>query len=259
MLSLLIADECSSIYKTIALFCKNFAEICLYPCAHNCSEVLEVLQTKHVDALLMDLLLPPHGCLEALETTQAMKKDCRPFVFIQASNLDNRAVGMLQKYNVAYCFIKPLGPELIIPRILQLIRSTDTLDVNPNHIAKQTTAHNEKISSEITQQIRSLGIPAHLKGYHFLRSAIKYSVCSKEPSTIAVTKDIYPNISLQYNTTPALVERSIRNAIEVAWARGNINVLHSYFGFTIDSTKGKPTNSEFIAMVADKVRLAVNC
>lgn len=94
-----------------------------------------------------------------------------------------------------------------------------------------------------------------MRGYHYLRAAIQYSVEAEDPSSVAITKDIYPLIAAQYNTRSSLVERSIRNAIEVAWTRGNIQVLQQYFGYTVDDFKGKPTNAEFIAMLADRVRM----
>jgi len=256
MPSLLVAGECSSIYRNIAIFGRSFPDIFIYPCAKSSSEAIEILQTKQADAILVDLLLPPNDCFEVLTVIRNSKQTHRPLIFVHASSFNNRIMERLQDYNVVYCFIQPLSTELIIPRIMQLIRSTEMPGANSASNLNQPE-YLERLSAEITQQMRSLGIPAHLKGYHFLRSAIKYSVCSNAPTTIAVTKDIYPNISLQYGTTPALVERSIRNAIEVAWMRGNIDVLHNYFGFTIDSSKGKPTNSEFIAMVADRVRQTV--
>ena len=147
-----------------------------------------------------------------------------------------------------------MGPEHIIPRILQLMRAMDTIPV-PMLPSKRV---NDELSAQITRQIRAVGIPAHLRGYHYLRSAIQYSVEAKDPSSVAVTKDIYPHISRQYNTRPPLVERAIRNAIEVAWARGNAQILNQYFGYTIDDLKGKPTNAEFIAMIADRVRMELS-
>lgn len=144
-----------------------------------------------------------------------------------------------------------------MPRILQLTRNFQFQVPEPNEaVAFQPLQDTpENISAEITKQIRAVGVPAHLRGYHYLRAAIQYSVESKEPSALAVTKDIYPYISELYNTRPQLVERAIRNAIEVAWTRGNTKILHQYFGYTIDDYKGKPTNSEFIAMIADRIRI----
>ena len=106
----------------------------------------------------------------------------------------------------------------------------------------------------ITDILHQIGVPAHIKGYHYLRDSITMSV--KRPEIInAVTKELYPSVAQKHDTTPSRVERAIRHAIEVAWDRGDVDVLNSYFGYTIHNSRGKPTNSEFIAMIADRLRL----
>ena len=112
----------------------------------------------------------------------------------------------------------------------------------------------QNLERRITELILDVGIPAHIKGYHYLRSAIQMTV--EDNSMLSgITKVLYPNIAKKYETTPSRVERAIRHAIEVAWDRGNIDTLHKLFGYSINTTKGKPTNSEFIAMISDKLRL----
>ena len=112
------------------------------------------------------------------------------------------------------------------------------------------------VSTEVnvTQILHQIGVPAHIKGYHYLRDAIIMAI--EDPSIInAVTKSLYPSVAKNYGTTSSRVERAIRHAIEVAWDRGDIDILNSYFGYTIHTSRGKPTNSEFIAMISDKLRL----
>ena len=112
----------------------------------------------------------------------------------------------------------------------------------------------EHLETDITKMLHELGIPAHIKGYQYLREAIILSVNDSEMMN-SVTKLLYPTVAKTFKTTPSRVERAIRHAIEVAWDRGDVDVLSSYFGYTIQNTRGKPTNSEFIAMISDKLRL----
>ncbi len=251
MLNLLIADGVISTCEEIAQFCRNYETIHVLPFAHNGRDVLSSLEINRVDVLLMDIIMP---VMDGLSVLNSLGEQNRPAVFIHTAFLDNRLMQELQKLSVVYCFVKPMGPEHIIPRILQLTRSSQTTP-EPELPIAPLIAGSEELSAQITRQIRAVGIPAHLRGYHYLRSAIQYSAEAKDPSSVAVTKDIYPHISRQYNTRPALVERAIRNAIEVAWTRGNAKILNQYFGYTIDDLKGKPTNAEFIAMIADRVRM----
>ncbi len=258
MFTLLIADASSSTCDEIASFCDDYANIRVLPCVHNGKDALAKLESEQVDVLLMDIVMPVLDGLSVLNYIEMMDAPNRPAVFVHTAFLDNRLLQELQKLNVIYCFVKPMGAEHIIPRILQLmrVRSTDVQQDEPNPLLPRR--NNEELNTEVTRQIRAVGIPAHLRGYHYLRSAILYSVEAKDPSVVAVTKDIYPYISKQFNTRPPLVERAIRNAIEIAWTRGNTKILHQYFGYTIDDYKGKPTNAEFIAMIADRVRMAVS-
>lgn len=259
MFTLLIADASSSTCDEIESFCDHYANIHVLASAHNGKEALLMLEAERVDILLMDIVMPVQDGLSVLNQIQSMKPEKRPAVFIHTAFLDNRLLQELQKLNVVYCFVKPMGPEYLVPRILQLMRSRDQESQSAFEKDDLSLSHrsSEEVNTEITRQIRAVGIPAHLRGYHYLRSAILYTVEAKDPSTVAVTKDIYPFISKQFNTRPPLVERAIRNAIEIAWTRGNTRVLHQYFGYTIDDFKGKPTNAEFIAMIADRVRMTV--
>ena len=119
---------------------------------------------------------------------------------------------------------------------------------------EQTVEVGNDVEVQVTRIIHQIGVPAHIKGYQYLRSAILLTVT--EPNTInSVTKVLYPTVAKMYSTTASRVERAIRHAIEVAWSRGDVDVLLSYFGYTIQESKGKPTNSEFIAMIADNLRL----
>ncbi|MDR1619227.1 MAG: sporulation transcription factor Spo0A [Clostridiales bacterium] len=252
MVTVLVADANDAICKAIVEFCSTYSDIAIISCVHNGKEALQALKTRNVDAILIDILLPEIDGLSVITQIQSMKR--APTVFVYTAFADTRLMRELQRLNVAYCFIKPMGPEHIIPRMMKLMRTEE----DAGRLREEKTGEaisKERLENEITGQIRAIGVPAHLRGYHYLRAAIQYSVEVEDPTTIAVTKDIYPYIAGLYKTQPPLVERSIRNAIEVAWTRGHTRVLNQYFGYTIDDYKGKPTNAEFIAMIADRVRM----
>lgn len=152
----------------------------------------------------------------------------------------------------AYYFLKPFDIDTMAERIIKLSgfkkekaakEASETLNVN-------------KLELMITEILHQIGVPAHIKGYHYLRDAIMMAVNDTEVIN-SVTKLLYPSVAKKYQTTASRVERAIRHAIEVAWDRGNVDVFDSYFGYTIQNSRGKPTNSEFIAMISDKLRLQI--
>lgn len=258
MPTLLIVDSSEQICREIMEFSAHYSDLSLLPCAHNGKDALTYIQENEVDILLMDVVLPLLDGLGVLNALRSMELKRQPAVFIYTAFLDNRLLQELQKLGVAYCFVKPMDPEHIIPRIFQLLPANDAAVYPDTSLPSSIPApHNaqEELGNEITRQIRAIGVPAHLRGYHYLRAGIQFSIEAQDPASVAVTKDIYPYIAKLYHTRPALVERSIRNAIEVAWTRGNTQILHKYFGYTIDDFKGKPTNAEFIAMIADRIRM----
>lgn len=138
--------------------------------------------------------------------------------------------------------------------ILEFPNNTHSSDLQLEDMIVQKGNRNKDLNVLVTQMIHEIGVPAHIKGYLYLRTAILMAVENMDVLN-AVTKQLYPDIAAQYSTTDTRVERAIRHAIEVAWERGNIDMLHELFGYTIQADKGKPTNSEFIALVADKIRL----
>ncbi|MEG1742699.1 MAG: sporulation transcription factor Spo0A [Clostridia bacterium] len=148
----------------------------------------------------------------------------------------------------AYCMIKPLDFTYLCERVMRLVekgrrRSSGSIQIVENDL-----------ESQVTKIIHQIGVPAHIKGYQYLRTAIIMAINDNEIIN-SVTKVLYPTVAKQYSTTSSRVERAIRHAIEVAWDRGDLDVLNSFFGYTVQNSRGKPTNSEFIAMIADNLRL----
>jgi len=165
-------------------------------------------------------------------------------------NVTQRAVEL----GAVYYILKPFNMELLSERIRQISNFNPESSDNKPLSSRQKKINSNNLETEITNIIHEIGIPAHIKGYLYLREAIIMVI--KEIEILgAITKILYPRIAEKYNTTPSRVERAIRHAIEVAWSRNNIDTIRKFFGYTINTERGKPTNSEFIALVADKLRL----
>ena len=206
--------------------------------------VLEALTKRQYDVVLLDMFLPRLDALGVLEGLE--QGEHRPLVMVM-SGFDNPA---LEREAMAagadYYFLKPFDAAAISRRILSLCG--DHAAEPPRH---RGASH---LEMEVTEIIHQIGVPAHIKGYQYLRDAILMAI--EDDSIInAVTKRLYPAVAKKHGTTSSRVERAIRHAIEVAWDRGDVDTLTAYFGYTIHNERGKPTNSEFIAMISDKFRL----
>jgi len=196
------------------------------------------------DAALFDVFMPRLDGIGVIGAVRAAKPETHTLLALTAV-YDNGTLGaQLLRAGADYYFVHPLDPQAVAERLLSLLNGGEAA---PAQGADDT-------EMRITEILRQIGVPAHIKGYHYLRCAIGLAV--EDPEIIgAVTKQLYPTVAKRYATTPSRVERAIRHAIEVAWDRGDVDVLNSYFGYTIHNTKGKPTNSEFIAMISDRLRL----
>lgn len=187
--------------------------------------------------------------VSVIKKSDEKKLDFNPLFLAIIPSENNLLEKELLSGGVAYCFIKPFDYSILAERIRSLC-----INVNYNKISEDKTSSNLEIV--ITDIIHQIGVPAHIKGYHYLREAIMMAVSDIEIMN-SVTKCLYPSVAKKHGTTSSRVERAIRHAIEVAWDRGDVDVLNSYFGYTIHSGKGKPTNSEFIALIADKLRVSM--
>lgn len=205
-------------------------------------QVLERLRRESPDFVLLDLFMPG---LDAIGVIHAAKRQLEqpPLFFVKSAFSSPTLEREVIQSGAAYFTIIPFNGEELAKRMLRF--------AGGGVAAEHTGADMELQVTEILHQI---GVPAHIKGYHYLRDSILMAI--ETPEIInAVTKQLYPSVAKRYETTSSRVERAIRHAIEVAWDRGDVDVLNSYFGYTIHNTRGKPTNSEFIAMISDKLRL----
>ncbi|HEY8363155.1 MAG TPA: sporulation transcription factor Spo0A [Tissierellaceae bacterium] len=219
--------------------------------AHNGLEVLEKVQELNPDVLVLDIIMPNLDGLGVIEKLANFDKKPRIIVLsaVGQDKITQKAINLGADYYV----VKPFDLKILVDRIREL---TGTPVQNKEKSLNITNPKRKdtNLEMEITNIIHEIGIPAHIKGYFYLREAIAMVVNNVELLG-AVTKVLYPTIAKKYNTTPSRVERAIRHAIEVAWNRGCVETLNNLFGYTIQKDKGKPTNSEFIAMISDKLRM----
>ena len=215
-------------------------------------EALEKLKSKEYDIAIIDLWvsgLDGIGIIRMAEKLGIKKRTS----FILTSPINKQSVLMgASEAGADLCLIKPFNINSLLGHIESLMK------MRRHSAGPAMITGNADMEAQVTKIIHQIGVPAHIKGYQYLRSAILMTI---EDSDIinSVTKILYPTVAKKYQTTTSRVERAIRHAIEVAWDRGDVDTLNSYFGYTIQNTRGKPTNSEFIAMIADNLRLKYKC
>ena len=261
-ITILIADDNVEFSKTLANYIEKQEELEVIGMAKDGVEALEMITNVSPDVVLLDVIMPNLdglGVLEQINETIEKKPICIMLSAVGQDKITQRAIALGAQYYV----VKPFDIELLIKRIKEFkffkakqSNSFITKDVKPQYIELQNGGEKNKDNLEalVTNIIHEVGVPAHIKGYQYLREAI-IMVVEDIDVINQITKSLYPQIAIKYNTTPSRVERAIRHAIEVAWGRGQQEAVESIFGYTISAAKGKPTNSEFIAMISDKLRL----
>ncbi len=203
------------------------------------------------DAMVLDLIIPDLDGISVLEKILELPIDSRPEVIVVSSFASEEVIRHTLSLGARYFMVKPYSLESLQKRIMDVLGQRDRPRMGQSVSAP---VQNKSMDERITNVFLTVGIPAHIKGYHFLRQAIKY-VIADESLVSRITKDLYPRVAAAYDTTPSKVERAIRHAIEVAWTRGKIENINKMFGFQVYTKHEKPTNGEFIALVADKLVL----
>ena len=219
--------------------------------ATNGEEALAKIVTELPDIVLIDIWLTKLDCVQVMRAVRTKDMEAIQPSFIVTSLTNNQSMFYeAVDAGAEYCIIKPPDYNSLAERIMRLMhKRSEKLN------RKKASAHMySDLESQVTKVIHQIGVPAHIKGYQYLRTAILMTIEDNDVIN-SVTKVLYPSVAKQYQTTSSRVERAIRHAIEVAWDRGDIDTLNAYFGYTIQNTRGKPTNSEFIAMIADNLRL----
>jgi len=205
-------------------------------------EALQLVIEKKPKLLLSDILLPSLDGFGLLDRMAEMSD--QPKTILVSALYRDQIVAQAMAKGVSFFMPKPCEFESLLERMRQTCEEIEC----------SGESEVEALEREVTSVIHEVGVPAHIKGYQYVREAIVIAVQDMDVIN-AVTKVLYPEVAHRYGTTPSRVERAVRHAIEVAWDRGDLETLQSYFGYTVNSTKGKPTNSEFIAMIADRIRL----
>lgn len=256
---ILIADDNRDFCDILKKYFSTKSDFEIVGIARDGFEALDLVTDKKPDILILDIIMPHLDGLGVLERLNGMKIEKFPKIIVLSAVGQDKITQKAIELGADYYVVKPFDFDTFAKRLKQISGTNNDMNnkkqyINiPNqNISNMDTSKN--LEARITNIIHEIGVPAHIKGYLYLREAI-YMVVEDIDLLGAVTKELYPSIAQKYNTTPSRVERAIRHAIEVAWSRGKVDTINSIFGYTVHTDKGKPTNSEFIAMVADKLRL----
>ena len=256
-LKIAIADDNERMVRLLGKIVESDDELNVVGTAKDGEEAYEIIKNKQPDVVLLDIVMPK---LDGLVVMDKVNKDTtlkkRPaFIMISAIGQEKITEDAFD-LGADYFIMKPFDNEMVLNRIRHIKdknrHGTEIKKVNAYEKKEEYVERN--LEADVTNIIHEIGVPAHIKGYQYLREAIIMSVNDIEMLN-SITKILYPTIAKKYQTTPSRVERAIRHAIEVAWSRGKMDTIDELFGYTINNGKGKPTNSEFIALIADKIRL----
>lgn len=260
-INVLIADDNEDFCDILVEYLQKQQEINIAGVAKDGIEAIDLIPKTEPDLVILDIIMPHLDGIGVLEKLNKMNLQKYPKIIILSAVGQDKITQKAISLGADYYVIKPFDFDVLIERIRQIANGSSapaekkkTL-INNNGGGNNTLVKNNRsLEAEITNIIHEIGVPAHIKGYLYLREAITMVVDNVELLS-GVTKELYPSIAKKFNTTPSRVERAIRHAIEVAWSRGKVDTIDNLFGYTVSNDKGKPTNSEFIAMVADKLRL----
>ena len=250
-LKVLIADDSVEFGQNCAKILQSYGMNVIL-CEKDGAKLVKEAEKQKIDVIIVDVFMRNLDALGVLNAFKEKDKCQKPLVIVM-SNFDNQRLEReALEAGAAYYFLKPVDLNTMAQRIISL--SGWKNEVEPLVVNKSKVTTDLQLELIITDIIHQIGVPAHIKGYNYLRDAILMSVKNTEMIS-SITKILYPTVAKKHQTTSSRVERAIRHAIEVAWDRGDMDTLDSYFGYTVQNSRGKPTNSEFIAMISDKIRL----
>lgn len=263
-ITVLVADDNSDFTMTLSSYLEKEEQIQIVGIAKDGNEAYEKAIELKPDILLLDIIMPHLDGLGVLEKLGETNLEKSPLVIILSAVGQDKITQKAISLGAQYYIVKPFDINVLIKRMKELKNYQPTqfkggfitreIKAQYIDIAPDKKKNQENLEALVTNIIHEVGVPAHIKGYQYLREAIMMVI--KDTDVInQITKQLYPEIADKYHTTPSRVERAIRHAIEVAWSRGKADEVENIFGYTVSATKGKPTNSEFIAMIADKLRL----
>lgn len=259
-IKVLLADDNKDFCDVLTSYLSKQEDIEVVAVAYDGVEAYNKIQETRPDIAIIDGIMPRLDGLGVLEKLSKMKDVQKPICIMLSAMSQEKITQRALELGAEYYIIKPFDMESLVKRMRQLKYEKIIQKGNSNSSIIDKSAQNLSSSSaydletKVTNILHEIGVPAHIRGYHYMREAIIMSVNDMDVLNY-ITKELYPSIAKKCNTTPSRVERAIRHAIEVAWNRGKIDAIDSLFGYTINNHKGKPTNSEFIALIADRLRL----
>lgn len=258
-LSIAIADDNQQTLELLSEILEGEEDFRVVGRADNGEDAYKMILKTSPDVVLLDVIMPKLDGISVMEKIRenGEMKENPSFIMVSAAGSENVTTDAF-RMGANYFIMKPFSRDVIVDKVRRVGRSRGKVGPAAARKVKPYVNKSEYIEqnleNDVTQMLHELGIPAHIKGYQYLRDAIVISVGDQE-MLASVTKILYPTIAKKHQTTPSRVERAIRHAIEVAWSRGKMDTINSLFGYTVSNGKGKPTNSEFIALIADKIRL----
>ena len=243
-------------YKAEGLILSQMKIKVLLAVAMDGIDAMNKIREYRPDVAVIDGIMPRLDGIGVLERLQKNPDMHQPITIILSALSQDKVVQRAMELGVGYYMMKPFDLEALSQRIRQLMQEQPAVKPAGSVFAAAAPAAQGTVDLEtrVTNILHEIGVPAHIRGYHYMREAIMMSVNDMDVLNY-ITKELYPSIAKKCNTTPSRVERAIRHAIEVAWNRGKVEVIHELFGYTVNNHKGKPTNSEFIALIADRLRL----
>lgn len=255
-LNIVIADDNEMMAGLLSDIVQTDEEIQVVGTAKDGVEAYELIKSKEPDVVLLDIVMPKMdglGVMEKINNDRTIRNQ-PAFIMISAIGQE-RITEDAFRLGASYYLMKPFDNDMVISRIKEANRRQNKAgEVKVGQSYETIVNKEQNLETDVTAIIHEIGVPAHIKGYQYLREAIIMSVNDMDMLN-SITKILYPTIAKRFQTTPSRVERAIRHAIEVAWSRGKMDTIDALFGYTIHNGKGKPTNSEFIALIADKIRL----
>ena len=257
-LNVAIADDNEKMLDILSRMIDGDKDLTLVGKAHNGEEILNIIREKEPDVVILDIIMPGlNGIQTGMEFSQENTGKKIPSFIVVSAVGQERITEDAFSLGADYYMLKPFDNQVLLNRIKHLRRPGERRNREPvrQAVREDTAPYGARnLEADVTNVIHEIGVPAHIKGYQYLRDAIILVINDMEMLN-SITKILYPTIAKKHQTSPSRVERAIRHAIEVAWSRGKMDTIDALFGYTVSTGKGKPTNSEFIALIADKIRL----
>lgn len=257
---IVIVDDNKEFVKLLSMYINTQEDMEVIESTSDGQNVLDIIKKHNPDILLLDIIMPEKDGLAVLEEMVNESDINMPTTIVMSAIGQEKITQKAIALGATYYVVKPFDMATLVERLRDLLESENPYDsTNTTKCYSKAdmvgiTMSDTSLEVRATNIIHDVGVPAHIKGYQYIREAILLAVRNEEIIN-SITKALYPTLARKFNTTPSRVERAIRHAIEVAWNRGQIEMHDKIFGYTVNSNKGKPTNSEFIAMIADRIRL----